>query len=185
MKKTLLLSILVFLICGFNFNVAMAQDIEVEQAYNYKITEREAAKIAFCDYIKQNGEIMIPELGLRVVAVSEDADNYVVTLAIYEKITNKIVNECATYTLNVRSGRIVSVKKLRASSDEAFAEKLASEILSENYSNIDALIAKTNSENGAAYKSLIAKVKQAAIAKTMNGEGSLESISKYFDNRIF
>lgn len=185
MKKTLLLSILVFLICGFNFNTVKAQDIEVEQAYNYKITEREAAKIAFCDYIKQNGEIMIPELGLRVVAVSEEADNYVVTLAIYEKITNNVVNECASYTLNARSGRIVSVKKLRASSDEAFAERLASELLAENYSTIDALIAKTNSENGAAYRSIIEKARQAAIAKTMNGEGSLDSISKYFDNRMF
>lgn len=178
MKRTLLLSILVFLICGLNFNAAAAQgvaiDVDVEEAYNYKITEREAAKIAFCDYIRQNGEIMIPELGLRVVSVSDEGENYVVTLAIYEKITNKIVNECATYTLNSRNGRIVSVKKLRASSTEVCAEQLASEILAGNYSNADA-----------ADRAALESAKQAAMAKVMNGEGSLEAIAKYFDNRQF
>ncbi|HOD39839.1 MAG TPA: hypothetical protein PKW98_20325 [Candidatus Wallbacteria bacterium] len=188
MKKTLLLSILVFLIFGFNFNNAAAQVQDAEQSVGFKLTEREAAKIAYCDYIKQHGEIMIPELGLRVVNVVEENGNYTVTLAIYEKITNKVVNECALYTINVRSGRILSVKKFRTSSQDAYAEKLAAEILDRNFSNIDSIIAKINgsdSSSQAAYRALVEKAKQAAIAKAMNGQGNLESISEYFDNRIF
>ncbi len=188
MKKTLLLSILVFLIFGFSLNNAAAQVQNSEQSGSFKITEREAAKIAYCDYIKQHGEIMIPELGLRVVKVVEENGNYAVTLAIYEKITNKVINECALYTINVRSGRILSVKKFRAVSEDAYAERLADEILEHNFSNIDSIIAKISvSDSGSqvAYRALVEKAKQAAIAKVMNGQGNLESVSEYFDNRIF
>ena len=187
MKKSLLLSILVFLIFGFNFNYAKAENFE--QSSEFKLTEREAAKIAYCDYIKQNGEVMIPELGLRVVNVVEENDHFVVTLAIYEKVTNKVVNDCATYTINVRSGRILSVKKINDSTSDICAEQLASEILSENYTNADSIAAKINtcgsSNERQALLNTLKNAREAAMAKVMKGEGRAESISKYFDSLIY
>jgi|GEM_PF-4662516 len=185
MKRKLLLFISIFICLVFSFNNSLASDASVEKINS--ITERDAAKIAFSDYVKVNGQIMIPELGLRVNNVSEESGCYVVVLAVYEKLTNKVVNECATYTINVRNGKIVSVKKSEVQLSENSVNNLVLEIKSGNYSNADFVIAKIseNSKDAEAYKALMQKVKQAAMADVMANGTDLLAISKYFDNRLF
>ncbi len=193
MKKTLLYSILISfcLMLTINHSVACESkpaDESVEPSYEFKLTEREAAKIAYSDFIKQSGEVMIPELCLRVTNIIEENNVYCVTLAIYEKESNKIVHECAVYYINAINGRIISVKKLSDSSTESYSEMLASEIICGNYSSADLLLAKLNTcprNESALYFQIFENAKHIAMAKIIKGEGGMETVSKYFDNIVY
>jgi len=180
MKKMLLLFLIAL---AFSFNFLQAASNAAE---NYRITEREAAKIAYCDYIKVHGQIMIPELGMRVTDVKRSTDEYLVTLSIYEKITNKVLHECATYTISVKDGRIRNVKLIDASPSTSDVSTAAAGIEAGDYSNADAIAAKMNgtTSQSAVYRMIFKQIKEVSMAKIMNGGADPEKFSKYFDSRL-
>lgn len=178
MKKMLLL-VLVTLLVSFASVTAFAADVCI-------ITEREAAKIAFCDYIRAHGQIMIPELGLRVSNVSLKSSDFVVILSIYEKITNEVVYDCATYTITRKDGRIKNVKFDNPTPSDKFVAKVADEIVAGEYASADAISAKTHGRDhfSAICSMTLSKIREAATAKAMNDNSAASNVSKFFDNRF-
>ena len=175
--------LLFLIVLAFSFNFFQAASFAAE---NYRITEREAAKIAYSDYVKVHGQIMIPELGMRVTDVTRSTDEYLVTLSIYEKITNKVLHECATYTIAVKDGRIRNVKLIDESPSTTDVSLAVSDIETGNYTRIDAIAARMNgsSTQSAIYKIIFKQIKEVSMAKIMNGGADSEKLAKYFDNRL-
>lgn len=173
MKKMLLLLSVVIVLTVSTVAVSMA-------AENFRITEREAAKIAFSDYVKVHGQVMIPELGLRVTSVSETKGNYSVVLSVYEKLTNNVLYECATYTVEIKTGRIVSVKLATVRFDEGFVKEAAQGVEAKDNSKADAVVSMISVSP--AFKALFGEVRSAAMADVMNGKADAKVVSSYFDN---
>lgn len=176
--------LLLFLIAlAFSLNFFPASSFAAQTP---SITEREAAKIAFCDYIKVHGQIMIPELGMRVTDVTRSTDEYLVTLSIYEKITNKVLHECATYTISVKDGRIRNVKLIESTPSETDVTLAVNGIAAGNFSAADSIAAKTkgNSSQASVYRMIFKQIKEVSMSKIMNGEAAPENFSKYFDTRL-
>ncbi len=180
MKKMLLLFLIAL---AFSFNFFQAASFAAE---TFRITEREAAKIAFCDYIKVHGQIMIPELGMRVTDVKRSTDEYLVTLSIYEKITNNVLHECATYTISVKDGRIRNVKLIAATPSSADISIAVNGIETGANESADAIASKMNGTSSQAlvYKMIFKQIKEVSMARIMNEGSDPEKFSKYFDSRL-
>jgi len=174
MKRMLLLLsvVIVLTVSTAAVSVAAAQD--------FQLTEREAAKIAFSDYVKVHGQVMIPELGLRVTSVSETKGNFSVVLSVYEKLTNNVLYECATYTVEMKTGRIVSVKLATVRFDEGFVKEAVQGIESQDNSKAEAVVSMVAVSS--AFKSLFGEIRNAAMADVMNGKADSKIVSNYFDN---
>ncbi len=180
MKKMLLL-----------FSVALAFYFTFSQAVSFaaencRINEREAAKIAYSDYVKVHGQIMIPELGMRVTDVTKSGDEFLVTLSIYEKITNKVINDCATYTISVKDGKIRNVKLIVATPSAGDISLAVSGIENGDYSTVDAIAAKMKetSSQASIYRVIFKQIKEVSMARVMSEGTDPEKFSKYFDSKL-
>jgi hypothetical protein len=80
------------------------------------LTDREAGKVAFSDWTSRNGQVMIPEYGLRVENVElQNETTYVVRLSIYDTTTRQKLYDVAEYQINGDSGKVIKFGNVRES----------------------------------------------------------------------
>jgi hypothetical protein len=122
MKNTLILSLVVlFTIFSGSVNAAVVatsgvsdQALVADSFAPPVLTEREAAMVAYNHFIETEGEVLIPELKMRVTDVEFHLGFFSVTIAMVNRITGSFVRNVAQYEIDGTNGEVISSYRIRA-----------------------------------------------------------------------